>query len=152
MSAKVKITKNNAEEIKSAMSGDRLGQAVMAGGFVLETEVKKSMAAASHSGRKYGSHTASAPGETPAVDTGVYINSINTQLIRSSETEAIAHVGTNAVQASRLEFGFTGFDSIGRFYNQAPRPHFRPAYDKMLEKIKSVIMRFAKQNIEGATK
>lgn len=32
-------------------------------------------------------------------------------------------------QTGRLEFGYTGIDSLGRYYNQAPRPHFRPALE-----------------------
>lgn len=30
-------------------------------------------------------------------------------------------------QAHRLEYGFIGTDSAGRYIEQAPRPHFRPA-------------------------
>jgi hypothetical protein len=156
MTAKVKIVKTNVKEILDSMSGDRLGRAVMAGGFVLETAVKVSMAAQSHSGRVYTrkkhTHQASAPGETPAVDFGNYINSIATQLASSNQTEAFAEVGTGAEQALRLEFGFMGRDSIGRLYNQLPRPHFRPAYDNNIEKIKATIQRFAKQQIESAAK
>jgi hypothetical protein len=148
----VKIVHSNVKEVLASMSGDRLGRAVMAGGFVLETAIKISMAASSHSGVKYGTHQASAAGETPAVDTGVYINSIQTQLAHSSPTDAIAEVGTNAVQANRLELGFMETDSLGRKYHQLPRPHFRPAYDNNLEKIKATIGRFAKQQIERATK
>lgn len=36
-------------------------------------------------------------------------------------------VGTNKAQARRLEFGFSGTDSLGRNYNQPPYPHVRPA-------------------------
>lgn len=148
----VKIVHSNVKEVLDSMSGDRLGRAVMAGGFILETAIKISMAATSHTGIQYGTHQASAAGETPAVDTGVYINSIITQLASSSPTEAIAEVGTNAVQANRLELGFMETDSLGRKYQQRPRPHFRPAYDNNLQKIEATIRRFAKQQIEGATK
>jgi hypothetical protein len=37
--------------------------------------------------------------------------------------------GTNKPQARRLEFGFTGTDSIGRSYDQPPYPHVGPAKD-----------------------
>lgn len=40
-----------------------------------------------------------------------------------------ATVGTNKPQGRRLEYGFVGTDSLGRTYNQAPRPHVRPAVD-----------------------
>lgn len=42
-----------------------------------------------------------------------------------------ASVGTKAPQAHRLEYGFVGRDSRGRYVEQAPRPHFRPALDRM---------------------
>jgi hypothetical protein len=37
--------------------------------------------------------------------------------------------GSDAPQAHRLEVGFHGADSLGRVYNQGPRPHFGPAAD-----------------------
>lgn len=38
-------------------------------------------------------------------------------------------VGTNVEYAARLEFGFAGADSLGRVYNQQPRPYLRPALE-----------------------
>jgi len=142
MSGSVKIVKSNVKEVLASMAGARLAQAVMAGGFVLETAVKVSMSAASHSGRIYGKHKASAPGETPAVDTGVLVNSINTELVSSSDSEAWAQVGTGVEYAEWLEFGTS---------KMAARPFMRPAYDNNEAKIKDIIRKFAKQNIEGAT-
>lgn len=37
-------------------------------------------------------------------------------------------VGTNEPYAWRIERGFHGTDSLGRYYNQAPRPYLLPAY------------------------
>ncbi len=37
--------------------------------------------------------------------------------------------GFDPPYARRIEFGFVGVDSLGRHYNQAPRPYMRPAYD-----------------------
>jgi hypothetical protein len=62
------------------------------------------------------------------VKTGDYRRSWNTQL---RGTTAI--VGTSKPQARRLEFGFVGTDSLGRHYNQAPRPHVRPSIDEIRE-------------------
>jgi HK97 gp10 family phage protein len=115
----------------------------MAGGFILETAVKVSMSASSHSGRVYYGHRASAPGETPAVDTGVLVNSINTQLVSSSNTSALAEVGTGVEYAEFLEFGTS---------KMAARPFMRPGYDNNVTRIEETIRRFAKQSIEGATK
>lgn len=36
-------------------------------------------------------------------------------------------VSTNRVQGPRLEFGFTGIDSLGRSYDQPPYAHAHPA-------------------------
>jgi len=40
---------------------------------------------------------------------------------------------TNHPAARRLEYGFVGTDSLGRNYNQAPRPHMRPAVTEVRE-------------------
>jgi HK97 gp10 family phage protein len=142
MTAKVKIVHSNVKEVLEAMAGDRLGKAVMAGGFVLETAVKISMSAASHTGLIYGKHQASAPGETPAVDTGILVNSINTELVSSSASEAWSQVGTGVEYAEWLEFGTSRIEK---------RPFMRPAYDNNEAKIKDTIRKFAKQQIESAT-
>lgn len=63
--SKTRITKNNTKAIIDSMSSDRLAKAVMAGGFVLETAIKTSMAAASHSGRVYGGHRAPTRAKPP---------------------------------------------------------------------------------------
>lgn len=36
-------------------------------------------------------------------------------------------VGTNVVYAARIEFGFSGTDSLGRSFNQPGTPYLRPA-------------------------
>jgi HK97 gp10 family phage protein len=141
--SKVKIVKTNVKAVLDSMSGDRLGRAVMAGGFVLETAVKVSMSASSHSGRVYAGHRASAPGETPAVDTGVLGNSINTQLVSSSDTSAFAEVGTGVEYGEFLEFGTSKMEA---------RPFMRPGFDNNEQKIKDTIRTFAKKQIENATK
>jgi hypothetical protein len=43
---------------------------------------------------------------------------------------AKVEVGTNLVYAPRVEFGFSGKDSLGRVYNQPPNPYLRPAFDQ----------------------
>jgi len=46
----------------------------------------------------------------------------------------VALVGSNVAYARRLEYGFVGRDSLGRLYNQAPQPRWRPAFDHNLAK------------------
>jgi HK97 gp10 family phage protein len=143
----VKVLFDKTPKLISALSGDRLGRAVVAGGFVLETAVKISMSAASHTGaiytRRGRSHQASAPGETPAVDMGILVNSISTELESSSATDAWAQVGTDKEYGEFLEFGTS---------KMAPRPFMRPGFDNNVTKIEDTIRKFAKQAIDDATR
>lgn len=59
----------------------------------------------------------------PNVVTGEYISSFFAVRLTNSDW----FVGNTSPQAARLEFGFTGMDSLGRSYSQPPYPHFRPA-------------------------
>lgn len=61
----------------------------------------------------------------PNVITGIYRGSI--QVMERSQYEVA--VGTNAPQAMRLEYGFSGTDALGRVYNQPAFPHWTPAKD-----------------------
>ena len=79
----------------------------------IEARSKASMAAPK-SGRFYGSHQASAPGEAPAVDTSNLINSHGVEM--TSETAGIVYV--TAEYAPGLEFGTRRI---------APRPFLTPA-------------------------
>lgn len=82
---------------------------------------------------------ASAPGESPAPDTGALRNSI---LYHADHGVHI--VGTDQVQAAALEFG-TNRAGRGRGTTILPRPYFRPALEKAREamgKTIAVMMRF----------
>ena len=62
-----------------------------------------------------------------------------TSRLRTSITneveETVGRVGTNVEYARRVELGFVGVDSLGRHYNQAPKPYLRPALEKNRSKI-----------------
>lgn len=47
-----------------------------------------------------------------------------------SRTRAKVLVGTNVEYARRIEYGFSGTDSLGRHYNQPAHPYLRPAFDE----------------------
>ena len=66
----------------------------------------------------------------PRIQTGNYVRSINLRT-RAVGGGAEASVGTNAPQARRLEYGFSGADSLGRNYNQPPYAHWHPALDEV---------------------
>jgi len=66
-------------------------------------------------GRVYGAHQASAPGEAPASDTGQLVNSITTSV---DPNTVDGTVGVGAAHGKALEYGTR---------NMAPRPFARPA-------------------------
>jgi hypothetical protein len=66
----------------------------------------------------------------PNVITGDYRRSWQHKHTGGGGGSSRSEVGTNAVQARRLEYGFAGADSLGRVYNQPPYPHARPAFDE----------------------
>ncbi len=92
--------------------------------FAIEAEMKILMTGPKH-GRQYirrgRIHTASAPGEPPAVDTGHLIQTIQTTIKSPTEAEIIVP----AEYAQALEFG------TGRM---AARPFVRPAVDGVLKR------------------
>lgn len=62
----------------------------------------------------------------PNIITGQYRSSWRT-VTQSLPYGAQCTIGTSAPQGRRLEYGFSGVDSIGRQYNQPPFPHVGPA-------------------------
>jgi hypothetical protein len=65
----------------------------------------------------------------PRTITGDYRRSIGYN-VREHGPMLVGQVGTNNPQGRRLEMGFTGTDSMGRFYDQQAFPHFGPALDE----------------------
>lgn len=49
--------------------------------------------------------------------------------VEVSRERVKVEAGTNIIYGPRLEFGFTGVDSLGRKYNQPAYPFLGPAYD-----------------------
>ena len=84
------------------------------------------------SGRVYqtdrGAHRASAPGESPADDTGLLASSIRAYLVSSVHDEA--SVGTDLRYGEELEHGF--LNNEGRYVD--PRPWLLPAFNEALER------------------
>lgn len=72
---------------------------------------------------------ANVSGSPVGVITGNYRRSWRVNPIRVGSSLGVS-VGTNAPQGRRLEYGFNGADSLGRVYNQAPRPHVAPAVQR----------------------
>lgn len=51
------------------------------------------------------------------------------------------HIGSIVVYAARVEFGFVGKDSLGRYYNQAPKSYLRAGIAANREKIMMIFRR-----------
>lgn len=82
--------------------------------YDIEARIKTDMAQPK-SGRMYGDHQASAPGESPAIDLSALVNSIQTDV---DGTEGA--VFTNEETAEIMEYG-------APMANIAPRPFMAPA-------------------------
>lgn len=90
--------------INVALAGPAISAGLMAAAKVLETAAKQN-----------------AP-----VLTGNLRRSIHSEQL----SPYTAMVGTDVVYARRIEYGFSGPDSLGRVYHQPPQPYMRPAYDE----------------------
>lgn len=71
--------------------------------------------------------------------TGTLMRSITSWVSREDVGEAGYSVAPTVVYARRIELGFHGPDSLGRVYNQAPRPYLKPAVHDSLPGITKVI-------------
>jgi phage gpG-like protein len=126
------------------MLKEEMEQYVTKAAIYLEGEIKRKLGTGVRTGKIYPvpgtkrKYRASAPGEPPAVMLSDLMNSI-THLIESQPNAVIGIVGTNKEYARRLEFGFMEEDSLGRKYNQEPRPYFRSTYNENREKIKDIL-------------
>ncbi len=68
-------------------------------------------------------------GRTP-YKTGTYRRSFHMETVEKTPERCTVQVGTDSPYGKRLEYGFVGPDKLGRVYNQAARPHIRPALDE----------------------
>lgn len=68
--------------------------------------------------------------------TGTYRRSIHVQPVDSSKVL----VGSDLPYGKRLEYGFADSDKLGRVYNQAAQPHFRPAMDTNIGKYQKMYL------------
>lgn len=91
--------------------------------FEIQADAMESMTGG-RSGRWYGNHRASAPGEPPAIDQGLLANTIGVSSVPGVDNDLAAMVVANADYAPHLEFGTS---------RMAPRPFFRPAFERARE-------------------
>ena len=75
-------------------------------------------------------------GRTP-YKSGTYRRGWHMETVEKSPDRCVVQIGNDQPQSRRLELGFVGPDKLGRVYNQAPRPHVRPAFDENVERAKT---------------
>jgi HK97 gp10 family phage protein len=127
VSAKIQIKLNKAELTKIINQAENL---VYDGSVYMAEEMKKSIASGAKSGKRYGSHTSSAPGQSPANWTGKLLRSIKIQ-----KTKGMAFVYITAKYAEFLEFGTS---------KMRPRPFIIPAFIKTKRYIQDRLKRIAR--------
>ena len=127
VSAKIQIKVNKAELTKIINQAENL---VYDGSVYMAEEMKKSIASGAKSGRRYGSHTSSSPGQPPANWTGKLLKSIKVQ-----KSKGMAFVYVTAKYAEFLEFGTS---------KMRARPFIIPAFIKTKKMIQDKLKRIAK--------
>jgi len=146
--------KFNVKNLKKVLSQlDRLGkdmeqpfqEIVKGGGQLIRTEAIKSIQTGAKSGvmyQKYNprrEHRASAPGQSPASDTGNLVNKI----IVKQKSSDVVHVESNANYSAFLEYGTS---------KMQPRPFMLPAFEKSKKPILNAVFNRVKQKIMEYTK
>ena len=118
-------TRYPAEVLAAALTQERLETAVISGALKIVNPAKKNAPVVTGTLRRslhIGGHT-DLTGGLPegAKDLGQgEMSGLNVQV----------KIGTDLSYAARIEYGFTGTDSLGRHYTQPPEPYLRPAWDE----------------------
>lgn len=120
--------KVNSTELKNMLN--KVDNLINESSVYMAEEMKKSIKSGAKSGRRYGTHTSSAPGQSPANWTGKLLNSIKIQ-----KTKGIAFVYITAKYAEFLEFGTS---------KMRPRPFIFPAFIKTKKMIQDKLKRMRK--------
>lgn len=132
--------KINLGKVTGVVTGNSLASALEAGYRVWEGEAKQLIATSPATGRKYGGHRASAPGEPPATDTGGLLSNWPGPQKNFTATGAEVKGGPGQEYAIHLELGTINMDS---------RPFMRPALDENEDKINRVVGKQLEMRIEG---
>jgi len=126
---KIILSPNDAKRLAqaSAQALEAIQRVLEVSALKIDRAAKLLIARGSKSGRRYGKHQASAPGEAPATNTGRLIQSIAWQVLNQGLT---VEIGSPLDYASYLEDGTQRMD---------PRPWLKPAYDQHVDVIVSDI-------------
>ena len=140
-------------KLGEAARGKALENSLVAGGLLISNSAKDNAPYISGTLKRsihVGGHIAeSAPGFTTNDEGGEYSDVGGNKI---TQTGAEILVGTNLDYARRIEFGFSGADSLGRVFNQPAQAYLRPALDEEKENVKDEIGAALKVLIDKATK
>ena len=106
-------------------------KAIKMASYLVQAHARKAILRDAHTGIIYGKHQASAPGESPANDTGNLARNI---AVLSDETSGVAYVLSRAPYSAALEYG-----AIKGNRHLLPRPFMRPALELNREAIRKLI-------------
>ena len=124
-------------------------------GSLVQGNIIRLVSSGARSGKFYGSHQASAPGEPPAKDTGTFLRSVFNE---PSKSGFAALVGSDVKYAKWLEFGTR---KAGIFAQKivgktgggmAPRPWLQNTFDRNKEKISRKIQSGFRRGIKKSKK
>lgn len=104
--------------------------------FLVQASARSAVLRDSHTGRIYGNHQASAPGQSPANDTGNLARNI---VVLVDEQDATGYVISRAPYSAALEYGSArkvGKDN--KVVITEPRPFMGPALEANLPLIKNL--------------
>ena len=112
-----------------------VARAAKVAGLAVQAAARVSILRDPHTGAMYGNHQASAPGESPASDTGNLARNI---VLLADEQNGIAYVISRAPYSAALEYGAKIKMANGKFRFIASRPFMGPALEKNLPMIKDL--------------
>jgi len=138
-------------------SFDRLkqktGKAVARGttraAMLVQGDARRRVMKGPKSGRRYGKHRASAPGQSPANDTGNLARSISV-VAAAPAVEAVAYVQARTDYAAALEFG-TLRAGRGRGTVIEARPFLRPAMEATRVRAAAIIKEELDKAFDGGS-
>jgi HK97 gp10 family phage protein len=96
--------------------------------LMVEGRILESIQRDPKTGRVYGKHRASAPGEPPATDKGQLVRSI-TMSVEDRDGEVVGLIKASAPYAAHLEFGTS---------KMAARPYMQPGLESQRRKIQDM--------------
>ena len=96
----------------------------------MDRDVKSTIQKGSRSGRIYGKHRVSAPGEAPKIDTGVLASSFSFRS-KGDKRQIVGTIENSAKHAKYLEF---------KPKSQGGRPFMRPLYNRWRERASKRLM------------